>query len=213
VRAFFVLLAAASLGPGLAACGGAGANSSVSGASSRGVATGGAPIGAASVASLPQIERKGDGEGDSDTYGHEPDNENELFGRPAPRADVRAVAALVGRYYAAAARDDGASACRLIHSTLATAIPKDYGGTAGPAYLRGRSCGTVMSKLFRHYRRRLSAEGAGTRVIGLRAEFNLGVAQLRLPGAKSARYIMVRRERGMWKIDMMLDEGEPVHVE
>jgi hypothetical protein len=228
VKPLPVLFAATLLSLAPAACGRSGKNvggsaSSVSnhGAAAvaagpegaRGVATTGAGPGGVPGAALPQIELKGDPDSDSDTYPGEPDNEHELLGRPVRAGDARAVAALVRRYYAAAARGDGAAACRLIYAPTAEAIPAVYGGPGGPAYLRGKTCAAVLSKLFRHYHKRLSAEDTALRVVAVRVYLTRGSAQFGFGGKKPTRYIMVHRERGAWKMFMMLDVGQPFHVE
>lgn len=208
-----VLFAATLLSVALAACGrsGRGAGGSASGVSNYVVAAG---PGGAPAAALPQIELKGDPDSDSDTYPGEPDNEHELLGRLARARDARAVAALVRRYYAAAARGDGAAACRLLYAPTAEAIPAVYGRPpGGPAYLRGKTCAAVLFKLFEHLHKRLSAEDTALRVAAVRVYLTRGSAQFGFQGKKPTRYIMVHRERGAWKMFMMLDVGQPFHVE
>jgi hypothetical protein len=125
-------------------------------------------------------------------------------GRAASVAEERAVAAVVKRYYAAAAASDGAKACRLIYSTLREAIPEDYGQPPGPAYSRGKTCAVVMSKTFAHSHSQLvgGLTVTGVRVEGREARVLLGSRTL------PASFILVRRERGAWKISELL--GQPL---
>jgi hypothetical protein len=126
------------------------------------------------------------------------------FGNAAIAAERRAIAALVKRYYAAAAASDGAKACPLIYSTLEEAIPEDYGQPPGPAYARGKTCAVVMSKLFGHAHSQLAGrfEVTGVRVEGREARALLGSSTV------PASFVVVKRERGAWKIGALL--GEPL---
>jgi hypothetical protein len=191
------------------ACGGAraGAGGSTAGAS--------APL--ASRTALPQIETKADPDEDSDKYPKEqPDRDevpyyrNEPFGYPADAADTRGAAAVVRRYYADAARGDGAAACRLLYSPRAEAMA---GEDVGPASGHRGTCAGSLSRLFRQMHAHLSAEEATLRVGAVRVEFNQGSVQLRLAHVKLPHYIEVHRERGRWKLAMLLDLDRPVGVE
>jgi hypothetical protein len=80
------------------------------------------------------------------------------YGHRPSAAVAHAIASVVRRYYAAAARGDGASACALLPSTLAHVIPKSYSEPRDPAYLRGtKSCGATLARFFGHYHRELAA--------------------------------------------------------
>jgi hypothetical protein len=208
MRPVFLLSAAMLLGLACSACGGAGQNTGSAPRSSSTVAE--RP---AESATLPQVELKGDADDDSDKYGTELDNENEALGHPADAADAQAVTTLMRRYYATAAAGDGAEACRLMYLPFAESIAGDYGGPSGPPGLRGGTCTEVMSKLFKRSRGRLSADSATLRVATVRVDRNRGFARLGFLGRKPGRYILVHRERGTWKIDMLLDGGRPIRIE
>jgi hypothetical protein len=122
------------------------------------------------------------------------------YGNAADTANRRTIAALVKRYAAAVAANDGATACSMIYSVLVEAIPEDYGRPPGPAYLRGTTCQAVMSLLFRHSHSQLTG---AIEVSGVRVKGNQAYA---LVGSRTvpASYIMVRREHGIWKIDELL---------
>jgi hypothetical protein len=167
----------------------------------------------ASSVALPEVERRGDADNDSDGYGEALDDEKMAFGHPASSADARAVTALVKRYYAAGAAGDGAAACHLIYSTLAESVPEDYGRPPGPPSLRGTTCAVVISKMFKPLQRRLSVESATLKVAAVRVSFNLGSVQLGFAGHKPDRYVLVHRELGRWKMDLLVDVGQPVGVE
>jgi hypothetical protein len=111
------------------------------------------------------VARVGGADGDNDNptrasyaFPDRDDEETFAYGHtPAPAAR-RAIASVVERYFAAASTGDGATACSLLLSSIAAAAPADYGGTAGPPYLRGaKTCQAVMSMLFRHLHEELAA--------------------------------------------------------
>jgi hypothetical protein len=164
-------------------------------------------------ATLPQVESKSDADSDSDKYGSEPDNESEVFGRPAGAVDSRAVRRLLKRYYAAAAAGDGAEGCRLLYVPIAESVAEDLGASTGPAGLRGNSCAAVLSKLFKRSHGHWSADSATLRVAAVRVQGNRGVARLSFHGNRTARYVLAHRERGGWKLALLQDVGYPVGVE
>lgn len=145
---------------------------------------------------------------DNAKYGYydRDDASTRTYGHAAGTADRRAITALVGRYYAAAAAGDGATACSLIYSTFARAIPEDYGhNSAGPAYLRAaKTCPAIMSLLFKHFHGQLAG---AFRVTGVRVGDARAFA---LTGSATgpASLVEVRREQGAWKIDTLL--GNPL---
>lgn len=126
------------------------------------------------------------------------------FGNPAPPAESRAISSLATRYYAAAATADGATACRLMYSTIEAAIVEDYGSGAGPAHARGKSCPEVMSKIFAHAHAQLTGR---LMVTDVRAKGNWAYALIGSHAQPAAR-INVRRERGAWKVDALV--GSPL---
>jgi hypothetical protein len=159
---------------------------------------------------LPKIVLKGDPDSDSDTYPGEPDDEHELFGRPAHAGDARAVAALVRRYYAAASRGDGATACRLVYLPVAESLLEEYGPQLG---LSAPTCASVVAALFRRMHKRLSAENAALRTVAVRVRLNRGAVRLGFGRAEPPRYMLVHRERGAWKMEMPFDREQPIFVE
>ncbi len=127
------------------------------------------------------------------------------FGHGASPGDRRTVTRLVKRYYAAAAAEDGATACSLIPSNLARAVPEDYGQAPGPRYLRGgKTCSAVMSRLFTYLHRRMASEAATLKVTRVRLKSKGGYAVLRF-NAPPERELNVVREGGTWKVGSLLD--------
>jgi hypothetical protein len=127
------------------------------------------------------------------------------FGHSATPVDRQAVTALVTRYYAAAAADNSATACSLIISSLANAVPEDYGQAPAPPYLRGgKTCQAVMSRLFTHFHRRMVTDAATLKVTQVRLKTTGGYAVLNF-GVKPEREITVVREGHVWKVSSLLD--------
>jgi hypothetical protein len=170
------------------------------------------PNGASNDADNDDIRTTKDRDNDMDNGSHsyydQDDNSTRVFGRAARGAEASAIAALVRRYFAAAAREDGASACSLIVPTLARSVPEDLGRSSGPLFSRGQTCVVVMSKIFKHYHRQLAAHLASLRVDAVRVEGSGGWAVLAfraLPG----RRVRVARVGRAWMMDALLDEELP----
>ena len=130
------------------------------------------------------------------------------YGQEASPADKQAITALVNRYYAAAAADDGATACSLIYSPLSESVAEDYGQAPAPASLAGTTCQVVMSKLFRQVPGQPSAVLATTEVTGVRVKGRKGYALLRSKTMPEGD-IPVERELGTWKIGTLIGSALP----
>jgi hypothetical protein len=196
VKPSLASLAIMLLSVGAAACGGANkATGSASQASSN-VATTAAQTTTASTSAKPTATTAprsgGESSLDALNYGHE-----------ASEPDRRAITALVKRYYAAAAADDGATACSLIYSTFEEAIPEDYGQPPGPPNLRGKTCAVIMSKLFKQLPGEPPAVLAKTEVTGVSVRGRRGFARLH-SSAMHTGSIAVERERQTWKIQALI---------
>lgn len=128
-------------------------------------------------------------------------------GQPARASERRAVETLVERYYQAARASDGRSACAMLFTIYADAVPEDF-GRGSPTFSRGKSCATVMTKLFRHAQPQLSTLFQLGRVVEVRVEGNQGRAII---GGTSmpASYVALHRERGAWRIDDLFPRRMP----
>lgn len=176
-----VSLAIVLFGLGLSACGGAGRGASPS----------------ASLSS--HGESAGSGSSEPAAY--------EGYG-PKDEADEQKVAAIVERYYAAAAADDGAKACSMLYSHMANSVAEDYGQPPGPPELRGKTCAVVMSKVFKHRDGQPTADLTAITVIGMRTnKDNEALALLRSP-AMAFGEISLHRQGSSWKILQLL--GSPL---
>jgi hypothetical protein len=125
------------------------------------------------------------------------------YGHPAQGPEKRAITALVRAYYVAAAADDGAKACSLLYSLLEEAVPENYGQPPGPPSLRGKTCATVLIKLFKQVPNQSSSVLAKTEVTGVRVRGRVGFAQLRSSGMPMGQ-ISVEREHQSWKVSSLI---------
>lgn len=128
------------------------------------------------------------------------------LGHDASASDRNAIAAVVKRYYAAAAASDGKTACALTDSRFAATVPEDYAGGVGLRYLEGlKACPAVLAKLFQHLHATVVQPPTvtGVRVAGRRGWAFLGWASL------PASVTEVAKERGAWKLDRVLSAQLP----
>jgi hypothetical protein len=218
------LLAATLLCLSLAACNGSGKGSasltSSAGASSSSTATtttpspaantasgGGAAGGSAAGTALASPIPTGDQDGDSpnNMAFDKDDSFITTFGHAAAPSDRSTITALVKRYYAAIASADGATACSLLFFVITESAPETYGQTAADATAgRGKSCGPVLSKVFKGSRQQLLTENRYLKVIAIRVQHRRAWVLLRF-GPESVRRIVVYREGATWKIGELTD--------
>lgn len=194
-----------------AGCGGTG---SAARSSSGSAAVDSSTAVAAAPAKPAKSYRTGDSDVDDENgkegLGNHDDDPLTLYGHAAGPVDRRNITALLERYYAAAAADEGAKACSLLYSSLARdprltkTVPEDR--FSFPLHVRvlpGESCSRVTSRLFRLRHRSLSLEAPTLQVINLRVDGAHGDAVL---GFKTApeQWIPIARQDGVWKVHALL---------
>jgi hypothetical protein len=198
------------LGLGAGACGGATRDAAAGGSSgartSMTTRTGDAKL----VSPYARWDHDGDfGPNDGEIPNSEYDGDDGAvrdYGHAAVGPDRRAVTALIGRYYAALAADDGAAACSLLDASLVRALVEERGPSASSSEPDGEACAVAMSKLLTRTLGRAPADLSDVTVIGVRVEGDEGLALLRLRSAE-VRNMPVSREGGVWKVDAYLDNG------
>jgi hypothetical protein len=129
------------------------------------------------------------------------DRETLAFGRAASPAQRGAVAAVLQRYYAAAAAGDGTLDCSLLIRALANSAAEDYAGAGSPTYMRGaKTCPAVLERTFRQSHQELVApiEVYAVRVAGSKARAVVSSKTLR------ASMIGLAREGGSWRVQTLL---------
>jgi hypothetical protein len=131
------------------------------------------------------------------------------FGNAADPATRRSMARVVRRYYAEAAAEHGQAACGLMASKLKSAVPRTYGEGSAPPALRGRTCASVMTKLFRRLHGRIGLESATLQTGLARVAHRVGYLVLGFGGERPMFYMPVRQENGAWKIAAVVENGVP----
>jgi hypothetical protein len=124
-------------------------------------------------------------------------------------ASVRAIVALVKRYFAVAAAGNGVQGCALVYGYLLVSetIAEEYRLGSSPT-LNGRTCATYLSRIFKRHHRNFAARAAA-RVGSVRTVKNDGAAMLRLKGPGPEHHELVRRVHGVWRIASVFDVGMP----
>ena len=114
------------------------------------------------------------------------------------------ITALAQRYQAAAVASDGVSACSLMHTLFAEAIPEDYAADVGLASAH-TTCAAVMTKLFARNHSKLTGAITVTRVRvkGNRAQATMGST------TQPASVLPFERERGAWKVIALFPSSLP----
>jgi hypothetical protein len=153
-----------------------------------------------------------DTDGDSDrpgSGGSDTDNDAvSTYGHAAGTADIQAIAVLLKRYYTLAATGDGARACSMVYWLFAETVVEEHDRGRGPTSLRGNTCAQVASKLFTQRHRELVEDVATLQVVWVRLDGNRGVALVRFGPARE-RDVAVQRDHGVWKMNVLLDSGDP----
>jgi hypothetical protein len=147
-----------------------------------------------------------DGDNDNPTpesyrYPDRDDKATLAYGRAPSQAERLKIVSVLTRYYAAAVKADGSTACALLFPPVAKAVPEDYGSGAGPAYLRGgKTCAAVLTRLFAHDRAELTPapKPLSVRVKGAAAEAVLASR------AMPASLLYLRHQGGSWFLQGLL---------
>lgn len=196
MRALPILLASALLGIAVAGCGGSSETSSTTRSSSSPIATG-------------YLERDGDKDGDDQSPRVEAGaDERTLLAqyptKPSP-AEKRAIVALVRDYYAASVAGEGARACTLVVSELASGLSAQSVQPGSDS----NGCAGGMTALLEREHGRLSADDVPTMtIIGVHLKGTLGLVVLgfaRMPESQ----IIVQREGHEWKLGTLVDSYMP----
>jgi hypothetical protein len=148
------------------------------------------------TASLAKPDRDNDGDNNDD------DAKVLAYGRAAGATERQIAVALVKRYFRAAAAEDGALACQLLAPLPAETIAETYGHSPG---LHGKTCATVMSKLFRLHHHALAQKSASIMITTIRRKGNRMLVVLGFPPTPELRQIAVQHIGGMWRVLQLLD--------
>jgi hypothetical protein len=122
------------------------------------------------------------------------------YGRRAGHATARAVATVVGQYYAAALAADGTRACALLAAVLAEGVAAEAG--QNPQSDRTGCAAKLAPQLAQQHSRIASEEPGAMRVKAVYAKEDIALAVLSLRAAPESE-IVLAREGGSWKIDAL----------
>lgn len=155
------------------------------------------------------LDRDGDSDNSTHSYYDKDDKAILDHGRPASAGEQHEIEALVKRYYAAAASENGAKACEMLYSTYAESVPEDYGTSPpGPAYARGSTCAAVLTHVFSHKHDEVASKLHVLHVARVRVLHRLGLAVLSFKGIPPSE-MGVAREGKRWKVETLLDVKLP----
>jgi hypothetical protein len=127
------------------------------------------------------------------------------FGQAAGAGEIRVVANVIRRYYAAAMADDGARACALLYSLFAETLAEGREDDPNPNL---KSCAGVVSLTFKKRHAEFAAHAAAPWVLGVRVSGVRGYAVIGSYG-RPERYLPIHRDGGAWRIQALLDSGLP----
>jgi hypothetical protein len=147
---------------------------------------------------------------DDDNGGEDPDDvKTRTFGHRANGLEAHAAEEIVTRYYAAAATEDGATACRLMDSRLAKSrdyakvVPPEYAPSPGSSIFRGKACKEIASLVFEPAHQQLVADAETVKLAELRVAKANALAIL-LYTTDPESEIPLKFEHGKWKVDAFL---------
>jgi hypothetical protein len=164
------------------------------------------PVSTSNSAALDSLMGDQDTDNPAGGYHDSDDGSIRYYGRAASASEAQLVGALIHRYYAAAASEDGAAACALTYYIDVETLPELYGQPPGPLWLRGaNTCPVLLTRVFEHFHSQLTAPVTVTavRVDGVHAYALVGFRTL------PAGFVRVRREAGVWKVDGLLATALP----
>jgi hypothetical protein len=151
-------------------------------------------------------DRDGDNDSSGKSHYDSDDQRTADFGHPASGTERATIAALVRRFYAAAAAGNGEKACSMLYSVFAEAVPEDYGTSPpGPGYARATTCPAVLTRVFAHFREQILSKAPKLQIAQVRVKRREGIVLLSF-GALPERLIHVLREGRTWRIQALLDE-------
>lgn len=152
--------------------------------------------------STPDADADSDGTGKFDSD----DRTTLRYGHTASPADAAQIAALVRRYYAAAAHEEGTAACELLYSTFAEAVSEDYGTSPpGPPWAQGKTCPEVLDRTFAHFHAEIQQRLPWLKIAHVRTLERQGVALLSFGHGLAPREIRLSREGRRWTILALVD--------
>jgi hypothetical protein len=161
----------------------------------------GTPGAGQSVSTPLKRGKDGDGDGETTEPGFDRDDSGVRYYGHAASAPVRtAVSAVIARYYAALAADDGASACSMLDAALAEGLS----AASGSQDSRSKGCAKAVARLTKGALGRSPADFLAVKVMTVRTMGDKALAVLRLRSSE-IREIPLESDQGAWKIGALFD--------
>jgi hypothetical protein len=129
-----------------------------------------------------------------------------FYGHQASHHDKQAIGALVKLYYTAAAKRDGAAACRLTHKIMIEATVESHAEQPGA---HTENCGTILAGLFEQHHREIVRDSTTLKVVDVRVGSLTALALLRFANASQPVHLEVHREGSTWKLWSLLASHMP----
>jgi hypothetical protein len=124
------------------------------------------------------------------------------YGHAASGTERQEITSLVKSYYATAAAEDGSTACSMLYPLISETVAEDYGHIPD---LRGTTCATVITKLFKRRHHLLVGESDTFKVYALRVKGERALTVLSFAVLPEVRQLPERRVDGAWKIAALSD--------
>jgi hypothetical protein len=150
-----------------------------------------------------------DTDGDNDSPGSRVDPDNDIamtFGHAADAQDMAVVSALLRNYYRVAAAGDGGKACALLYGLFVESTVEEHNSVR-----RGgdrQTCAQIAANTFRRHHAELVEDTKAIDLTVLRVKRKRGLARV-LYGATRERLVPLELDRGVWRMDTLIDNGAP----
>lgn len=127
---------------------------------------------------------------------YDPDDEPvRFYGHEAMGVERQTISKLVTRYYADAARDDGAKTCRMMPASAIRELVRQDSQRA-----RSKRCSDIASLEFRLMHEELRIDAATIEFINIRVKGASGIVLLRFAKAAEPSPLSIQREGRDWKV-------------
>jgi hypothetical protein len=127
---------------------------------------------------------------------YDPDDEPvRFYGREAIGVERQTIAKLITRYYADAARDDGAKTCRMMPASAVRELVREDSQRT-----HSKRCSDIASFEFRQMHEEIKIDAATLEFINIRVKGASGIVLLRFAKAAEPSPLSIQREGRDWKV-------------
>lgn len=147
------------------------------------------------------------------TAGHRPDRDNDNdnndddgavldFGHVPPRAEKRAIEAVVHEYLTAAANADGRRACAILTPFVAERVSERLSPNSDPT---GATCASSMTRLFQSTHAALARKLSTYSVVRVGVDGTHSLVALEMPSVLEVHQLILRKYEGRWTLISLRD--------